>query len=668
LEPREHFVYGGSRFHPAQTEDYIRILPPPSYIAQLDLASIQLLEDFIQLVRQGVPPHMKIRIPQSIMARPTHVHTNPYGHAVHRSPHVEALMQIAAIYVYNSTSTYAHLVRYLLPGIESTRHNHAIRSTCPYCENYSNAHYGETENSIDDLIAIVESDSEFEFGSESEEDYVERSLQSTSQISLIEHPSSTSLQLPSPPPSPFQEATCDNKEQEPEEIQTNEELAVPVPFHPLVLAPTIGPFCQPSPPRFEPILLPLHSIMPLQQGLESSQSLIQQLEAHHELTDKQTPPWSDLVQQTMTAIKYSGPYLSGPPSSSQVHGFIFEPAHVLAYGPFKAYNPQKANDPSSQPIDYCIYLYPSEGSLESQTHFIYGGSNIHPIQIENFPQFLPSLSLIRDLDSTTILFLEEIVDMFRRGILPSEKLRIPHHLMQWPTWIETNNLGNVVHYSPFIEMLLQIASHYVNHPMAPYSQLLRRIHQRFDMFENYRITCVCPQCQEYVFSDEEEEEDINGNNWEFFSDPDISEGESSQDDNSSRLSIIESLPILQPYPDSSQSSQSLLLPQTQLNGLLRIDSPESITYGILEDLEYELDEDNDNDEMYDGTNEALEVEIKTIITDASPTSNNLQSEVTRNSTLSWLRPHPYPNCNPSSPLTLPQHLTAQYPMRLLMEM
>jgi hypothetical protein len=36
--------------------------------------------------------------------------------------------------------------------------------------------------------------------------------------------------------------------------------------------------------------------------------------------------------------------------------------------------------------------------------------------------------------------------------------------------------------------------------------------------------------------------------------------------------------------------------------------------------------------MRDGTNETPEVEIKTIITDTSPTSNNLQSEDTRNST------------------------------------
>jgi len=40
LEPWEHFIYRGSRIHPAQAEKYIRVLPPPSLIAQLNLVSI----------------------------------------------------------------------------------------------------------------------------------------------------------------------------------------------------------------------------------------------------------------------------------------------------------------------------------------------------------------------------------------------------------------------------------------------------------------------------------------------------------------------------------------------------------------------------------------------------------------------------------------------------
>jgi len=137
------------------------------------------------------------------MAGITHVHTSSYKHAVHQSPHVEALMQIAAIYAYNLTSTYAYLVCHLLPGIEFIKHNHAIRSACPYCENHGNTHYGETENSADDLI-VDEKESDFEFESESEaEEDMESSSQSISHVSLIEHPRSAHSQLPSPPCSPF---------------------------------------------------------------------------------------------------------------------------------------------------------------------------------------------------------------------------------------------------------------------------------------------------------------------------------------------------------------------------------------------------------------------------------------------------------------------------------
>ena len=103
------------------------------------------------------------------------------------------------------------------------------------------------------------------------------------------------------------------------------------------------------------------------------------------------------------------------------HEFVFEPNYVLAYGPFEAYG-EHPNDPLSQPIDYCIYLYPSNGRLDSQTHFVYGGSNIHPAQTESFPQCLPSLLLLKDLDPLTIQFLATITNMFRRGTLPSAKL------------------------------------------------------------------------------------------------------------------------------------------------------------------------------------------------------------------------------------------------------
>ena len=47
LKPREHFIYEGSRIHPVQAEEYIRVLPPPSFIAQLDLVFIQLLKALV---------------------------------------------------------------------------------------------------------------------------------------------------------------------------------------------------------------------------------------------------------------------------------------------------------------------------------------------------------------------------------------------------------------------------------------------------------------------------------------------------------------------------------------------------------------------------------------------------------------------------------------------
>ncbi len=139
------------------------------------------------------------------------------------------------------------------------------------------------------------------------------------------------------------------------------------------------------------------------------------------------------------------------------------------------------------------------------------------------------------------------------------------------------------------------------------------------MFEDYRITCICPQCEDYDFSDEEDKnEDTNGNNWEFLSDPDISESEMEEEEdnqlsNSSRSSI-ESLPILQPYQGSSQPLQSLQSQQAQLHGLLELASPESVVL---------IDDDED---MYDGTGEEPASEVKTIVTDMPLTPDSLPGE------------------------------------------
>ena len=143
--------------------------------------------------------------------------------------------------------------------------------------------------------------------------------------------------------------------------------------------------------------------------------------------------------------------------------------------------------------------------------------------------------------------------------------------MQWSTWIEPNGFGTVVHYSLFIEMLLHIASYYVHNPMMPYSQHLCHIQPEFDMFKDFRIICICPQCEDYQEEDEEE----NKKGWEFFSDPDVSSRESSQGDSSSEGSM-KSLPILQPcplelfstFPDSFFALNST--PWTSENGKLSV--------------------------------------------------------------------------------------------------
>ncbi len=206
--------------------------------------------------------------------------------------------------------------------------------------------------------------------------------------------------------------------------------------------------------------------------------------------------------------------------------------------------------------------------------------------------------------------------MFRHGTLPSAKLRIPHRLMQWPTWIEPNIFGDIIHYSPLIEMLLHVATHYVNHPMGAYSQLLRRTLPEFDMFEDYRNTCVCPQCKDYGHSDDEDEEehqDENRPTWDFLSDPEESEEESSQADSSSGASL-ESLPIIQQCASSSQTPPSLPSPRTRLYELL-----------MDEDPMYDLTGDYD-EEMYDGTSETPEAEGETTTAKIPLTPDSLQNE------------------------------------------
>jgi len=106
-----------------------------------------------------------------------------------------------------------------------------------------------------------------------------------------------------------------------------------------------------------------------------------------------------------------------PPETSPTHcyEFVFHTPYVLAYGPFDAHNPLDANDSTSQPIDYCVYLHPSN-NLEAQEEFAYGGSNIHPVEIIDFPiNHMPSLNIVKEFDPLNLQFLGHMTELFKHG-------------------------------------------------------------------------------------------------------------------------------------------------------------------------------------------------------------------------------------------------------------
>jgi len=155
------------------------------------------------------------------------------------------------------------------------------------------------------------------------------------------------------------------------------ELGAPVPVHPVVLATTLGPLLPSSPPHVGPIPLPCYAF--------------EQFSTPRGLADRVGIPSIPLPR----------------------HQFIFEPECVLAYAPCDAFNPFNPNDPSGQSIDYCVYLYPNPGDLDSRIHFVYGRSRIQPVQIEELPQIIPNESLIRSFGRETIQFLAAVIDNFR---------------------------------------------------------------------------------------------------------------------------------------------------------------------------------------------------------------------------------------------------------------
>jgi len=251
------------------------------------------------------------------------------------------------------------------------------------------------------------------------------------------------------------------------------EPEAPIPAPPVILATTLGPLHPPSPPRFEPATFPFNNFNFKRE-------------------------FRDLIHR----IGYTAP-------QTMQHVFNFEPDYVLAYGPFDALDPTHPNDPSGQLIDYCVYLLPTHGHLNSRIHFAYGGLHTRPIQIGELPRGMPTTQFIESFDRRTIRFISAVADLFRHGASPTVKIRIPRQLMNYPAWEEPDLHGNLIYHSPHIETMLSIAKDYVHYPVGIVAQAIRHIHPEFDVFEDYRITCICPECEDFTFSDEEEDSDMS---------------------------------------------------------------------------------------------------------------------------------------------------------------
>jgi len=286
---------------------------------------------------------------------------------------------------------------------------------------------------------------------------------------------------------------------------------------------------------------------------------------------------SDTVSQTISALEALNPYYDPQqfnpdiPSISSVpqmqpqgqHHFVFDPSYVLAYGPFEA-TTSYLDSSSIQSFNYRIYLHPSSGHFDPQGKYVYGGSCVHPAQLETYPEMLPPVYFLEKLDNLNLQFLEEIIRLFRHGTPPEITLHIPHELMGLPTWIGPNNLGNIIHHLPHIEALLHIATSYVHHPMGTYSRILRRIHPDFDSSNEYLGTCVCMECNQ-VSDVEEEEIDELMSEWSNID-------EESINDTTSPSSSIESFSILRPRSAPPQLPSS---PRTRLHEILEDGKMES---------------------------------------------------------------------------------------------
>jgi len=131
------------------------------------------------------------------------------------------------------------------------------------------------------------------------------------------------------------------------------------------------------------------------------------------------------------------------------------------------------------------------------------------MQIGEFPPGMPTTQFIESFDRQTICFISAVADLFRHGASPTVKIRIPCQLMNYPAWEEPDLYGNLIYHSLHIETMLSIAKDYVHYPVGIIAQAIRHIHPEFDVFEDYRITCICPECKDFMFSDKEEDSDTS---------------------------------------------------------------------------------------------------------------------------------------------------------------
>ena len=601
LSSQSHFVYGGFHIHPVQIEDLPDVVPASFIGGGFDRRSISFLGAITELFRQGATPAVKLRIPRRLMAYPTWAEPNLFGNLVHHAPHVEALLRIASEYVHNPLGTSAQVFRHVYPEFDMFE-DFRITCICPDCEDYR---YSDDEEEDDsDMNEDTNSLPELQSAEDAEEEELAPELSEPLAGSpIISRPHSAPPQLPPSPRSRPREivqpeditaterSECNPKEEQtqyessettidpehptpsitlsrhdsPLEMSSHDGLDTPVPsFRPVVLATTMGPL-RPLPPPFFEATTPRD---PSQYPLALTQCrMIQDIDSRNPRFEIPSYEQPVMCNPDIPSVAIPPPVTTENPSSlmhsHQMQEAVFEPAYVLAYGPFEAPILHGADNPP-QSFDYRIYLHPSSGQYDPQREYIYGGSNIHPAQLETFSEMLPPLYFLEELDDLGLQFLNSIVDLYRSGPPSYLFLHIPYELMRLPMWEGPNTLGNVVRHSAYIESLLHIASSYVHHPLGTYSQILRRLRPNFDPFGDYRLTCVCLECNRLDSNGEEETDELMSD-WS-----DVAE--ESSGNTISTSSSIESLAILRPRSAPPELPSS---PRTRLHEILEDERSES---------------------------------------------------------------------------------------------